>query len=47
MSLEQLCLEQEAQISRQSVIIMELLTELMQFRQLAEEELKMMEDDYK
>lgn len=47
MSLEQLCAEQEAEIVKKDTIILELLTQLMQFRQLTEEELRMMEDDIK
>ena len=47
MSLEQLCVEQEAEIVKKDTIILELLSQLMQFRQLTEEELRMMEDDIK
>ena len=47
MSLEQMCIMQEEQIERQCVIIRDLLAQLMQFRQLTEEELRMMEDDNK
>ncbi len=47
MSLEQICIMQEEQIERQSVIIRDLLTQLLQFRELTEEELRMMEDDIK
>ncbi len=46
-SLEQLCIMQEEQIERQSVIIRDLLTELLQFRELTEEELRQTEDDGK
>ena len=47
MSLEQLCIEQESEIVRKDVIILELLTELSRFRELTEEEIRMMEDDNK
>lgn len=46
-SLEQLCIMQEEQIERQSIIIRDLLTELLQFRELTEEELRQTEDDGK
>lgn len=38
MSLERLCLEQEEIIEKQAAQIRDLLTELMQFRALSEEE---------
>lgn len=47
MSLEQICIMQEEQIEKQSIIIHNLLTQLLQFRELTEEELRMMEDDKK
>lgn len=47
LSLEQLCIEQETEIVRKDAIILDLLTQLMQFRELTEEELRMMEDDNK
>jgi len=47
MSLEELCLKQEEQIQNQSAIISELLTQLIQLRNLLEEEMRMAEDDSK
>ncbi len=47
MSLEQMCILQQEEISRKDTIILELLTELLQFRTLTEEELRLMEDDGK
>ena len=47
MSLESLCIEQESEIVRKDALILELLTELMRFRELTEEESRLMEDDNK
>ena len=47
MSHAQICNMQEEKIERQSVSIRDLLTQLLQFRELTEEELRMMEDDIK
>ena len=47
MSLEQICIMQEEQIEKQSTIIRDLLAQLLQYRELTEEELRLTEDDGK
>ena len=44
MSLEQICIEQEEIIEKQAALIRSLLCELLQFRALNNEELRLLED---